>query len=225
MLEVTWVSVRVATGACALILLPGIAVGWALSRPRLRARALWQSLVTLPMVLPPVAVGLVLLWLLRADAPLGRLAQALTGGSLLLTESAAMLAAAVVAFPLLVLGAQRGFSEVPERLEQVSRSLGASRWQTFRRITLPLAGRGIGHGLVFAFARALGEFGATILVAGRISGRTETLSTAMYGAIEGFRDAEAWRLAAVAAALAFGATLMAELWLGRGRSRSAGRAS
>lgn len=218
LLEITALTLRVGLVSTLLILVPGIALGYVLARRDFRGRSLVQTLVTLPMVLPPVAVGLLLLKLLSRDSPMGRAIESLLGGPILLTWWAAALAAAVMSFPLLVRGAEAGFTAVPLRLEQVARSLGSSRMRVMCSITLPLAARGILHGVVFAFARGMGEFGATTLVAGHIPGETETLALGMYARIEDFRDGEAMALAGVSVALAFGITFAAETLLRRARS-------
>jgi molybdate transport system permease protein len=196
------VSIRVAAVATLAILVPGVAAGYALARGRFRGRALLQSLISLPMVLPPVAIGLLLLLAFSRQSPAGRAVETIFGAPLLLTWWAAAVAAAIMAFPFVVLGARAAFEAVPARLELVAASLGARPGRVFREITLPLAARGIVHGAVFAFARALGEFGATTLVAGNIPGRTETLAIGIYARIESFRDSEAIVLSCVSAALA-----------------------
>ena len=209
-LDITLLTLRVGLVSTAIILVPGVALGYLLARREFKGRALVQTLVALPLVLPPVAVGLALLLVLSRRAPIGRTLEAVFGGPVLLTWWAAAIAAAVMSFPLLVRGAEQGFLGVPRRLEQVASSLGASRWRVFVSVTLPLATRGILYGVVFAFARGLGEFGATTIVAGHIPGRTETLALGIYGRIESFRDTEALILAGVAVALAVGVTGLAE---------------
>jgi len=215
-LDVALLSLRVSLVATALILVPGVALGYLLARGRFRGKALLQAVVSLPMVLPPVAVGLVLLILLSERSALGRALETVFGGTLLLTPWAASLASAVMAFPLLVLGARQGFESVPRRLEKVAATLGASRARVFWRVSLPLARRGISYGAVFAFARGIGEFGATTLVAGHVPGKTETLSLAIYARIEAFEDGEALLLSGVSLALAICITASAEVFL-RGR--------
>jgi molybdate transport system permease protein len=214
-LSITLLTLRVGLVACALVLVPGVAVGWLLARGRFRGRGVLQVAVSLPMVLPPVAVGLVLLLALSRRSPLGAAIERLLGSSLLLTWPAAALAAALMAFPMLVLGAQQGFLAVPRRLEHVGASLGARPARVFATVTLPLAARGILGGLAFAFARAIGEFGATVIVAGNVPGRTETLALAIYARIQEFRDADALLLCAVSVLLAVGLTAVAELCLRR----------
>jgi len=217
-LAVTLLTARVSLVATAAILLPGVAVGFFLARARFRLlKPFLRTLVSLPMVLPPVAVGLLLLEALSLEAALGRAIEALAGGPVLLTWRAAAIAAAVMSFPLLVLGAEQGFASVPRRLEDVATTLGATRRRVFFRVTLPIASRGILYGLVFAFARGLGEFGATALVAGHIPGETETLSLAIYGRIREFRDADAAVFCAVSLLLAFATTFLAERFLKRER--------
>jgi molybdate transport system permease protein len=208
-------TLQVGLLATLAIIVPGIALGWLLARRRFFGRALVQTLVCLPMVLPPVAVGLLLLLLLARGSPLGSLLERLFGAPVLLTFWAAVIASAVMSFPLLVLGAQQGFAAVPRRLEQVAATLGASPWRVFRTISLPLAARSIVHGALFAFARGLGEFGATTLVAGHIPGQTETLSLAIYARIEQFEDRAALWLCAMSFLLSLAITYLAELCLRR----------
>ncbi len=217
-LDITLLTLRVGLVSTLIILVPGVLLGWLLARREFRGRALVQTVVSLPLVLPPVAIGLLLLHLLSRRAPVGRAIESLFGGPVLLTWWAAALAAAVMSFPLLVRGAEQGFAAVPRRLEQVASSLGASRSRVFFAVTLPLAGRGILYGVVFAFARGLGEFGATTLVAGHIPGRTETLALAVYARIEEFKDGEAWALAGVSVVLALVITGLAETVLRRRRA-------
>ncbi len=213
LLQIALLSLRVSLVATAAILIPGVGLGFLLARGRFRGRALVQAVVSLPMVLPPVAVGLVLLILLSRDSWLGARLAHLFGGTLLITWWAAALASAVMSFPLLVLGARHGFESVPRRLEQVAATLGAGRTRVFVRITLPLAARGILYGTVFAFARGLGEFGATTLVAGHVPGKTETLALAIYARIEEFEDGQALVLSLVSVLLAFLMTAGAEIFL------------
>ena len=196
----------VALGAVATaIQLPlAIAVGFWLARGRVPARPLVQAIVALPMFLPPVAVGLALLLLLK---PTG----------VLYTETAAVVAAAVVAFPIFARHAQEAFEAVPVRLGQVSRSLGVSPWQTFLRVDLPLARRGLIAGGVLAFARGVAEYGATAVVAGVIPGHTETLSTGLMRRLMAGDDAGALALAGLSAVLGVVAVVASELVLRRGR--------
>jgi molybdate transport system permease protein len=168
------------------------------------------------MVMPPVAVGLALLWLFGATSPLAPLLSAL-GIELAFTPGAAVLAAAVVGFPLLARSAEQSFALIDPSHEEVARTLGASRIETFFRVSLPLARRGLLYGCLLCFTRALGEFGATAVVAGIIPGRTETLSLAIWSRIQLGDDAGAAVLVAFSFALALASMVAAERWLGSGR--------
>lgn len=211
--EIAALSLRVSLVSTTLIAVPAVALGWVFARRPFAGRAVVRALVSLPMVLPPVAVGLVLLALFARGSLLGDVFESWFGGTILLTWWAAVLASAVMSFPLLVLGAEQGFASVPARLEAVASTLGASRSRVFLRVTLPLARRGILYGMVFAFARGLGEFGATTLVAGHIPHQTETLSLAIFARIEAFEDGEAFLLCAVSLSLALAITVAAEVFL------------
>jgi molybdate transport system permease protein len=218
LLGILGLTLKVGLLSTAVMLVPGVALGWLLARRDFPGRTLLRTLVVLPMVLPPVAVGLLLLQMLSTRGALGRFVEQLAGGPVLLTWKAAALASAVMSAPLLILGAEQAFAAVPRRLEQVATTLGASRTIVFTRVTLPLAMRGLLHGLVFSFARSLGEFGATTVVAGDIPGRTETLALGIYARIHAFQDSEAWALAGVSLALALASTWAAERWLRRGQA-------
>jgi molybdate transport system permease protein len=210
-------TVTVAAVATLVILPPGVAVAYALSRWRGPGRGVVDTVLALPLVLPPTAVGLVLLELLGREGPLGRVLDAM-GVEVVFTPGAVVLASAVMAFPLLVRSARSGFEEVDPRLVAVARTLGDSRARAFFRVTLPLAWRGVVVGALLAFSRALGEFGATVLVAGNIPGRTQTLSLAIFQYTQLGQDAEALRLAGIAALLAFVAVYATEgltRWRGR----------
>ncbi|GEN06976.1 molybdate ABC transporter permease subunit [Myxococcus sp. MISCRS1] len=210
-------TVTVAAVATLVILPPGVAVAYALSRWRGPGRGVVDTVLALPLVLPPTAVGLVLLELLGREGPLGRVLDAM-GVEVVFTPGAVVLASAVMAFPLLVRSARSGFEEVDPRLVAVARTLGDSRARAFFRVTLPLAWRGVVVGALLAFSRALGEFGATVLVAGNIPGRTQTLSLAIFQYTQLGQDAQALRLAGIAALLAFVAVYATEgltRWRGR----------
>jgi molybdate transport system permease protein len=194
---------------------PGLAVAWLLARRSWRGKSLVETLVALPLVMPPVATGLILLELLGRRGPLGGWLHRALGIDVVFTWRAVVAAMMVMSFPLLVRAARVAFEEVDPRLEEIARTLGARERRVFATITLPLAARGIVGGLLLAFARALGEFGATILVAGNIPGRTTTLSLAIYQFVQLGRDADAYRLLAVAVLVAFAAVWMSEAFLRR----------
>lgn len=198
--EVVSLTLRVGLTATAANLIPGIGLGYLLARRRFPGRSLVTAVISLPLVLPPVAVGLLLLQLLSTRGPLGFLLGPL-GLRIVFTWAAAAIASAVMSFPLLVMSSQQAFQEVPVRLEQVARTLGAGPWRCFFRVSLPLARRGIAYGVLLCLLRALGEFGATNLVAGNIPGRTQTLALGIYEAVQASRNADALTLAGLSVAL------------------------
>jgi molybdate transport system permease protein len=210
-------TVQVAALSTLLILPPGIAMGLLLARYHGPGRSALETLFSLPLVLPPTAVGIALLQMLAGRAPLGRWLAA-HGIEVVFTWRAVVLATCVISFPLLVRSAANAFAEVDPRLVGLARTLGAGPLAAFRRVTLPLAWRGVLAGAVLAFARALGEFGATVIVAGNIPGRTQTLALAIFHQHQLGRDERAAALAGVTVALAF-ATLWTAEWIERRRAR------
>ena len=209
--QIVWFTMRVAALASLLILPPGLAVAWLLARHRWPGKSLVETVVALPLVMPPVATGLILLHLFGRRGAIG----SILPFDVVFTWRAVVIAMMVMAFPLLVRASRVAFEEVDPRLEQIARTLGAKEWRVFATITLPLAARGITGGLLLAFARALGEFGATILVAGNIPGRTTTLSLSIYNSVQLGRDEAAFRLLLYSVIAAFIAVWLAEFTLGR----------
>lgn len=179
------VRLSVAVGLLSTLLsLPfAAACAWVLARVRFRGRAVLSALVLAPLVLPPVVTGLLLLRLLGRGSPVGRWLEAV-GWPVPFSLTGAVVAAAVVGFPLYVIVIRGAFEAVDPRLEEVSHTLGAPPARTFRRVTLPLALPGVAAGMVLAFARGLGEFGATAILAGNIEGRTRTISLAVYSLLD-----------------------------------------
>ena len=174
-----------------------------------------ETFVTLPLVLPPVVTGLLLLQLFGRRGPVGSWLHTTFGFEVVFTWRAVALALAVMSLPLFVRTVRTAFEEVDVKYEQLARTLGAGEWRVFFTITLPLARRGVLAGMLLAFARALGEFGATIMVAGNIPGRTTTLPVAIYQAVENGDDAHAWTLAGVAILIAFLAVFLSGTGPGR----------
>lgn len=183
------ISLKVAAWATAIDLVLGVALGYLLARRRFVGRDLLDTVLTLPMVMPPTVLGYYLLVLVGRQGWLGGWLQAQWGINLIFSWQGAVLAAAVVAFPLVFKPARAAFETVDPQLESAARVLGLGAWAVFFRVTLPLAGRGILAGVLLAFARALGEFGATLMVAGSIPGKTQTLSIAVYEAVQAGQDA------------------------------------
>jgi molybdate transport system permease protein len=203
-------SLRMALASLLLVLPPGLALAWWLARKDWRGKALVETLVSLPLVLPPVVTGLVLLQLFGRRGLVGGWLHNTFHFDVVFTWRAVALALAAMSLPLLVRAARTAFEEVDVKFEQLARTLGAGEWRVFFTITLPLARRGVLAGTLLAFARALGEFGATIMVAGNIPGRTTTLPVAIYQAVENGEDAHAWTLAGVSAVIAFAAVFVSE---------------
>ncbi len=181
-------SLKVAGFATLIDLVLGVAVGWLLARRRFPGRDLLDTVLTLPMVLPPTVLGYYLLVLIGRQGWLGAWLNEHFGINLIFSWQGAVLAASIVAFPLVFKPARAAFESVDSQLEQAGRVLGLTEAAVFFRITLPLAWRGILAGLLLAFARALGEFGATLMVAGSIPGKTQTLSIALYEAVQAGQD-------------------------------------
>ena len=198
-----------ATIAVLCDLVPGVLLAWMLARKSWPGKTVVETLASLPLVLPPVATGLLLLEVLGRRGPVGASLYKL-GIEVAFTWKAVVSAMAVASFPFIVRSARIAFEGVNSRLEQVASTLGSSRLQVALTITLPLARRGIAAGVVMAFTRALGEFGATILVAGNIPGYTTTISTSIYSNIMLGRDAKAFAMILIAIILAFSMTFTSE---------------
>ena len=202
-------SLKVAGCATAITLILGIAVGYLLARVRFPGRDLLDALLTLPMVMPPTVLGYYLLVLLGRRGWLGSWLQDSFGINLIFTWQGAVIAAAIVAFPLVFKPSRAAFEAVDGQLEQAARVLGVPEVAIFFRVTLPLAWRGILAGVLLAFARALGEFGATLMVAGSIPGKTQTLSVAVYEAVQAGQDGVANTLVLITSAVCVAVLLAA----------------
>lgn len=189
-------SLKVAGWATALDIVLGVAAAFGLARWRSPARDVVDSLLTLPLVLPPTVLGYYLLVLLGRHGVLGAWLDTL-GIQLVFTWQGAVIASMVVAFPLILKSARAAFEGVDPQLERAARTLGLGEAAVFFRVTLPLAARGILAGALLAFARALGEFGATLILAGNLPGRTQTLSVAVYAAVQAGDDSTATVLVVV----------------------------
>jgi len=197
-----WLSLRVAALATAAGLILGLWLAYLLANREFRGKELLDAAVTLPLVLPPTVLGYYLLVLLGRASPLGKLYEAVFGGPLVFTWQAAVVAALVHSAPLLVKSARAALESVDPSYEKAARNLGAGEWRIFWRITLPLARRSILAATVLAFARSLGDFGVTIMLAGNIPGRTQTVAVAIYDAVEGGNGTVAAALAVAISAVA-----------------------
>ncbi len=206
LINVTSFSLAMAALATLIMLPPGVMLAWLLARQRFPGRSVLETLVSLPLVLPPVAMGLILLKLLGRRGPIGRMLED-AGFEIIFTWKAVVIAMVVMGLPLLVRAARSGFEQVDRRYEQIAATLGASRTRVFLTISLPLAGRGVLAGSVLAFSRALGEFGATIMIAGALPS-TRTLSVAIYSHTQTGQDIAALTLLIAAVLLAFTAVFV-----------------
>lgn len=195
--------------ATALVMVPGTLVAWVLARREFRGKRVVSTLFSLPLVLPPTAVGYLLLKLFSFDGPLGRDTIGIDL-DVILSAKAVVIACAVMATPLMVRTARVSFEAVDPRYEDMARTLGHGRAATFVRYTLPMARRGLMAALILGFTRAVGEFGATIILAGNIPGRTQTLATAIFSAQQAGREGEANVLLIVALVAGFAAVYASE---------------
>ena len=209
-------TLKVAGWSTALNLLFGVGTGFVLARCRFPGRELLDAMLTLPMVMPPTVLGYYLLVVIGSQGPLGAWLKQQFGINLIFTWQAAVIAATMVSFPLVFKAARAAFETVDPQLEQAARVLGIGEIGVFFRVSLPLAWRGILAGLLLAFARATGEFGATLMVAGSIAGKTQTLSIAVYEAVQAGQDNTANLLVALTSITCM-AVLLAAGWLVPGR--------
>jgi molybdate transport system permease protein len=214
--QLVWFTIWVSFVSTLLILPFGLAISWLLARRQWPGKSIVETLISLPLVMPPVATGLILLKILGRRGPVGGFLHHHFDLDIVFTWRGVLVALCVMSFPLLARSARVAFEEVNPRLEQIARTLGAGNFRVFYTITLPLASRGIIGGLLLAFARSLGEFGATIMIAGNIPGQTSTISLAIFQDVQIGQDASAFRLLGVSVLLAFGAVWTSE-WLMRRR--------
>jgi molybdate transport system permease protein len=179
-----WLSLRVAFVSTAVAFVVGLWLAYILANREFRGKEVLDAAITLPLVLPPTVLGYYLLVLLAGNSPLGKLWENVFGSPLVFTWKAAVVAALLHSLPLLVKSARAALESVDRSLERAARNLGASEWRLFWRVTLPLARRSVLAAVALAFARSLGDFGVTLMVAGNIPGRTQTVAVAIYDAYE-----------------------------------------
>lgn len=215
--QIVWFTTWVSALSTIIILPFGLGMAWLLARYDWRGKSVVETLISLPLVMPPVATGLILLKLFGRRGPIGGFLYENFDFDIVFTWRGVLIALGVMSFPLLVRSTRTAFEEINPRLEQIARTLGAGNFHVFCTITLPLASRGIIAGMILAFARALGEFGATIMIAGNIPGKTSTLSLAIFQDVQLGQDDNAFRLLGVSVVLAFLAVWSSELLLRRKR--------
>ncbi len=197
-----WLSLRVAAVSTVVVVVVGVGLGWLLARRRFFGREALDALVTLPLVMPPTVLGYYLLVLLGTRSGLGGFLYRSFGVRLTFTVTAAVIAATIHALPLVTKSLRAAFESVDLELEAAARTLGLNERRIFFRVTLPLAWRGVLAATALAFARALGDFGVTIMIAGNIPGRTQTASVAIYDAVQAGHDNEAFTLAVIVSLIA-----------------------
>jgi len=198
-----WLSLEVAVVATGVSLILGLFLAWLLVNRDFRGRELLDALTTLPLALPPTVLGYYLLITIGRNSWPGRLFESVTGGPLVFTVKAAVIAATIHAIPLVVKSSRAALETIDRACERAGRSLGATEWRVFFRISLPMARRPIAAAAVLAFARALGDFGATLMVAGDIPGRTQTAAIAIYDAVEsGDSTTAKWMVLAISVLVA-----------------------
>ncbi|WP_308637462.1 molybdate ABC transporter permease subunit [Paenibacillus silvisoli] len=196
-------SIQVSLIASVAVLLSASLIAWRMSKSRFPGKSILDAVLMLPLVLPPTVIGFVLLVAFGRRSWLGKFYEWLFGGPIIFTWEAAVIAASVVAFPLAYRTMKAGFEGIDASLENSARVYGASEWQVFRYITFPLAFRSVTTGYILGFARGLGEFGATLMIAGNIPGRTQTIPTAIYVAMDGGSMRMAWLWAGSMMVLSF----------------------
>jgi molybdate transport system permease protein len=215
MVDAIWISLKIASVSMLVILVPGIILGWLLARQKFIGRSLLHSILYLPMVIPPVVTGYLTLLVFGKHGFIGKWLDRFCGVSLAFDWTGAVLVSSIVGLPLLVRSVKLSMEMIDRRFNDASAVLGAGPVRTFCSVTLPLAGPGIFAGLILAFARSLGEFGATVIFAGNIPGKTQTIALAVYSMIQTpGGDTAAMQLATVSVVLAVLAVIASD-YLGR----------
>ena len=208
-------TLRVAAVATLLALLLGVTLGWVFARTKLPGRGLLEAICMLPLVLPPTVLGYGILVLMGRRSALGGWLREHFDYTVIFNWHGAVIASTLVALPLVLKGASSAFAQVDRNLEAAARTLRQSRWSSFVRVTLPLAWPGILAGTLLAFARAMGEFGASLMVAGSIPGQTQTASMAIYDAVQAGRDDLALMLALIVSAVSVAVLVLSNRYLQR----------
>lgn len=215
MLAPVLLSIRVAIIATVFAFILGVFFAYILTKKKIPGKSIWETILILPMVLPPSIVGYLLLRLFGKRGPIGAFLLDTFGIQVVFTWIACVIAACVVALPLMYQGAKAAFESVDETYELAAQTLGSSQWKIFRTVLLPLARPGIVSGIVLTFARAMGEFGATLMLAGNIEGQTQTIPTAIYYAVATGKEEKANLLVLIITLFSFIAIFALNAWLKR----------
>ena len=213
MFEPIILSIRVALVATAIAFFLGIFFAYLLTKKKVPGKNIWETILILPMILPPSIVGYLLLKLFGKRGPIGAFLLYTFGIQVVFTWIACVIAATVVALPLMYQNAKGAFQSVDPTLELAAKTLGSSSFKVFRTVTMPLSIPGIVSGIVLTFARALGEFGATLMLAGNIPGRTQTIPTAIYYSVVTGKEDEAMNLVVVMVLFSFALVFGLNMWL------------
>ena len=208
-----WLSIKVALASLVFVVILGVSFAYAMRKWEFTGKAAVEAIFSLPLVMPPVVTGFLLLILIGKQGPIGRFLADSFNTQIIFTPYAAVIAGTVVAFPLMYQSTKAAFQSIDSKLEDAARTLGASEWRVFLTVTLPLAWHGLLSGIVMSFARALGEFGATIMVAGNIPGKTQTIPLAIYFAAESNDMTQAGLYVLIISLLTFSMIFGVNLWV------------
>lgn len=208
-----WLSIKVALASLIFVVILGVSSAYAMRKWEFSGKAAVEALFSLPLVMPPVVTGFLLLILIGKNGPIGRFLAETFHAQIIFTPYAAIIAGTVVSFPLMYQSTKAAFQSIDTKLEDAARTLGANEWRVFWTVTLPLAWHGLLSGIVLSFARALGEFGATIMVAGNIPGKTQTLPLAIYFAAESNDMTQAGLYVLIISLITFSMIFGVNLWV------------
>ena len=210
-----WLSIKAALASLIFVVILGVSSAYAMRKWEFSGKAAVEALFSLPLVMPPVVTGFLLLILIGKNGPIGRFLAETFHAQIIFTPYAAIIAGTVVSFPLMYQSTKAAFQSIDTKLEDAARTLGANEWRVFWTVTLPLAWHGLLSGIVLSFARALGEFGATIMVAGNIPGKTQTLPLAIYFAAESNDMTQAGLYVLIISLITFSMIFGVNLWVRR----------
>lgn len=219
MFEPIFLSIRVALLATVIAFFLGVLFAYLLTKKKVPGKNIWETILILPMILPPSIVGYLLLKIFGKRGPIGAFLLDTLGIQIVFTWIACVIAATVVALPLMYQNAKGAFQSVDPSYELAAKTLGSSSFKVFRTVTFPLSGPGIVSGIVLTFARALGEFGATLMLAGNIPGKTQTIPTAIYYAVVVGKDEKASMLVLIMVLFSFALVFGLNMWLKRREKR------
>ena len=208
-----WLSIKVALASLVFVVILGVSFAYAMRKWEFTGKAAVEAIFSLPLVMPPVVTGFLLLVLIGKQGPIGRFLADTFQTQIIFTPYAAVISGTVVAFPLMYQSTKAAFQSIDSKLEDAARTLGANEWRVFWTVTLPLAWHGLLSGIVLSFSRALGEFGATIMVAGNIPGKTQTIPLAIYFAAESNDMTQAGLYVLIISLLTFSLIFGVNLWV------------